>query len=267
MNLLYHTHIYQCPVLSLAAPARSNVEGPRHLKITERDETTSEVPSQYNYKNDKWQMYISNRCTDPQKARVYKGVAEAGYLANAIRQWKPKGAFQNVFDLYMGTDSRDTYAGTLTNNIVREWIYHNNDPDWAVYGTVYCDEQDSPWKSNPQCSGGTGAYTWTTGFFWLNHFVVLCPNFFSTTTKALSDQIATVRANTGSASSVDSLYWNVGSIWLHETFHWSPTVSAQYSCLVAHSKLISAGSCVRLQTHTLQTTTQTTLASHLVRGY
>ena len=104
---------------------------------------------------------------------------------------------------------------------------------------VYCDEDETPdtFKKNGDiCGGNTGAYTWESlGIFWVsnaidsrtlllteaqsNIFVVLCPNnyFDETKTETLATQLQAIRNDTSKANDMYSLYWNLGSIYFHET--------------------------------------------------
>ena len=53
-----------------------------------------------------------------------------------------------------------------------------------------------------------------------NIFVVLCPNnyFDETKTSTLASQLQAIRDDPSKANDMYSLYWNLGSIYFHETY-------------------------------------------------
>ena len=116
-------------------------------------------------------------------------------------------------------------AGTNDNNI------HTGRQPGHTNVYVYCEENDTPSNFKAEgdlCEGDTGAYTWDSlGWFWSNHMVVLCPNnyFDETKTSTLAAQLQAVRRDPSKASDISSIYWNLGSIYLNETFLWKDTVT------------------------------------------
>jgi hypothetical protein len=213
------------PLFSLAAPAGSPAE-PVLRKRVDID-TTATSPSTYDYTKDTYQMRYHKNCSPDQVSRITLAVAEAGYLANALQQWVPKGAYQNSMDFYMGYGSSGAQQAQIQSNIQREWGLHTNNVGVKSSANVYCDEsvfQDG----RKSCVGTIGAYSWSEEIddgTW-RHGVVLCPYFWDdTTTPTLASRIGATRSNTASAKSMAAIYGNIGQVWLHETMHWEQTVT------------------------------------------
>jgi hypothetical protein len=48
---------------------------------------------------------------------IVDAIAEAGYLENALKQWKPRGAYQKSLDKYMGMGTTDKQKRSVQDTI------------------------------------------------------------------------------------------------------------------------------------------------------
>lgn len=184
-----------------------------------------DVAGTYDFKEDHWEHKIHKSCDDTQRQKIIDAIAEAGYLANALKAWNPGGAYQNSLDKYMGDGTNGAQKKTVQDTINRQFDLHQSINPAGVSVEVYCDEkidrvgQDICYR-NPK----TMAYSWSsraTGS--LTHKVVPCPIFF--TQKSLGTMLDEGRASSSKQKSVHAIYGSTGSAWLHETFHWGDTVT------------------------------------------
>ena len=117
------------------------------------------------------------------------------------------------------------------------WGWRVVQPPNLSYAYFYCHENDAPNPDNdpnfkPLCTDKDGkdtdvtAYTWNDiGTFWKAHYVVLCPQFFSSELSSLAVAVQTAEKDHIMQNTID--YWRpirARSIF-HETYHWEYTVS------------------------------------------
>lgn len=124
------------------------------------------------------------------------------------------------------------------DNVERQYkihFGHFGDAPVNTYGYFYCDEskvpgshkKDKNGKKSPSCDEpGVSTYTWDDpGKFWSAHYVVLCPQFFSSRMSSLLSAVEAADGDPVVQRYID--YWKplrVRSLF-HETYHWKNTVS------------------------------------------
>jgi len=185
-----------------------------------------DVAGTYDYKKDHWEHKIHKTCDAGQRQMIIDAIAEAGYLANALKAWKPGGAYQNSLDKYMGDGTNGAQKKAVQATIDRQFNLHQAINPAGISIEVYCDEKTHR-VSQDLCyrSPNTAAYSWETARTGgqMTHFVVLCPIFFRQ--KTLGAMLEQARKYTRTRETIHAVYRSTGSIWMHETFHWGYTVT------------------------------------------
>lgn len=180
-----------------------------------------------------------NSCSDDQKKSEQRAWDDAGKLAAAHLKWDPKKSYQAAEDMYLGDKSSNdpwifgkSWVKVLKPNAQRELNIHNNNAPRSTYAYIYCDEKESKsgldWcDPNGSQQGQVIAYTWDDlGWFWSNHYVVLCPLFFGLEkSNDLSQQIEAANGRPWKQSVIDNFIDSPGATYFHETYHWGDTVS------------------------------------------
>ncbi|KAI9652446.1 MAG: hypothetical protein M1831_006789 [Alyxoria varia] len=182
--------------------------------------------------DDTWQIQINKRCSAEQYQAISLAWKEAGYLANAMKQWNPGNTFQNAMDLYMG-DQSDEDGGffgeehqyTIQKAIHNEFTLHNGAFQFAT-AYFYCDEDEYVDQTGEPavCGGETVGYSWSAiGTVWQTHYVVLCPFFFSLS--SLQQLVRYGKLMKYKQSDSYLLYSSKAHTVFHESLHWYKTVS------------------------------------------
>ncbi|KAJ5600696.1 hypothetical protein N7450_001763 [Penicillium hetheringtonii] len=195
-------------------------------------------------------------CTNAQKKLVLQAWEEASVLAQGHYEWFPGSEWQDAMTLYIGSKSKDDLPGTTdeyetfksltleclsiiltsfaSGNVERQYKIHHGhfgDAPLNTYGYFYCDESKVPKnkkknKKLPCSEPGTSAYTWDDpGKFWSAHYVVFCPQFFSSSMTSLAAAVEAADGDAVVQRTID--YWKPirARALFHETYHWKDTVS------------------------------------------
>ncbi|XXH04601.1 hypothetical protein Hte_011018 [Hypoxylon texense] len=173
-------------------------------------------------------VYVHKSCNADQLGDVKQAFNEGKDLAKAFSSWKPGSDYQDILNVYMGTDSASAYASAISSNIRNDQDIFNPTPK-DQWSSLYIQCLTDIYSGNGGCQNLPSAIAYEAsdlGWAWNNHYIVLCPQFFDNSkVPHLSARVSEAQKNRIDLHEIDDIHQNKAAVLLHESFHIPKDVS------------------------------------------